>query len=152
MKRYLIISIIFFSVACASKNTLTKHEFADISDHTSGIFLFEENGKVYPHFADEKITYTLAANPSVPFSDFDKISKSENGAGAYIVFKLSADGAVKFEKLTTQYHLQKIAFVIDGLVISTPVIHMPVSGGAVQISGLSKEEADFIFRKVKASK
>jgi preprotein translocase subunit SecD len=152
MNKYLIISLIVLSFGCRAHNALNTHELVNVSDNKSGIFLFEEGGVVYPHFKDSTNTYSLAEKPTIPFSDFKRISKGNHASGSTIKFELNSSGTIKFEKLTTEYQYEKIAFVIDGLVVSTPVIYMTVSGGSVQISGLTENEADFIFQKAKTLK
>lgn len=52
------------------------------------------------------------------------------------------EGSAKFEEATTEYMREAITILVDNRVISSPVVHSPITGGTCVISGsLSIEEA-----------
>ena len=52
-----------------------------------------------------------------------------------VVFQLDRSGARKFGEVTSQYVGRPFAIILDGKVISAPVINEPILGGRAQISG-----------------
>ena len=69
----------------------------------------------------------------------DKISTASAGVTQFgeraVDFKLSDEGARLFAEHTRQHVREQFAIVLDGTVISAPVINEPITGGQGQISG-----------------
>jgi SecD/SecF fusion protein len=75
------------------------------------------------------------------------VSRNQTSGEPEIDFELNAEGAKKFEDITTQYaprdgRYTYLAIVLDGELYSAPRINGPISGGRAQITGqFSIEEA-----------
>ena len=52
-----------------------------------------------------------------------------------VTFKLNDVGAEKFYQLTSKHYGRPLAIILDGVVIQSPRINEPISGGNTQISG-----------------
>ena len=75
-------------------------------------------------------------------------SKSKFGQIS-IEIKFNAEGAKKFERITSKNIGRQLAIVIDGKCYAAPTIRSPISGGHAEISGsFTKEEAEAICRKL----
>jgi preprotein translocase subunit SecD len=57
------------------------------------------------------------------------------GSGPVVNFRFDGEGARKFGAATTEFVGRQMAIVLDGKVLSAPVIREPIVGGAGQISG-----------------
>ncbi|MCD8561989.1 MAG: hypothetical protein LRY20_00655 [Acholeplasmataceae bacterium] len=67
-------------------------------------------------------------------------SYSENGTGVF--FELNNQGADIFSEITTKYKGKALAIVVDGQILSTPVISQIIKNGNCIINGkFSNEEA-----------
>ena len=92
--------------------------------------------KYPPLFGGEQVS---AANPGV-----------DRNNGRAVNFNLKADGASKFSTYTSAHIGDQFAIVLDGTVISAPVIQGAITGGTVQITnesqigGLPRAEVDNI--------
>jgi beta-lactamase regulating signal transducer with metallopeptidase domain len=66
-----------------------------------------------------------------------------------IGIEFTAEGQARFAEVTRTHVGRKIAIVIDGRVISAPVIAEPITGGKAQITGnFSREEAERLARLI----
>ena len=76
----------------------------------------------------------------------DSLKKAEVGTDMYgrpvVSTEFDTTGTRKFAKLTTEHVGERFAIVLDGEVISSPVINEPIPGGRGQISG------NFTFEEV----
>lgn len=143
---FLIITLLFG--ACNTNKTLTKDELALNSGNHCGLYTFEDNQIVLPHFTDSGKTYSLKKQPTLTFKYLKKLKKTHDQEGAVIIMTFNSEGSDKLKKVTAENIHKYLAIVIDGLVISAPRVIMPVKGGTLQISGLTDEEADFILNKM----
>ncbi len=67
---------------------------------------------------------------------------SQDGNGYQIAFRLDSLGARKFGRVTTENLKKPFAIILDGKVLSAPVIQSPILGGSGVITGqFSPEEA-----------
>ena len=53
---------------------------------------------------------------------------------AFVMISLDDEGAQRFEQLTRENVRRRIAIVVDGAVISAPVVQEPIAGGEIRIS------------------
>lgn len=69
----------------------------------------------------------------------------DDGARPNIQFQLHPGGAAKLGRATTQNIGKQFAIVLDGRIVSAPVIHSAITGGSGQITGdFTVEEAERI--------
>ncbi|HRH26225.1 MAG TPA: protein translocase subunit SecD [Candidatus Paceibacterota bacterium] len=66
-----------------------------------------------------------------------------------ISIQFNSEGAELFEKITTEHVGEPVAILLDGEVISSPVVNEPISGGKAVISGqFAIEEARTLVRNL----
>lgn len=76
--------------------------------------------------------------------------KKENGS-VQVELKFSSEGAEKFRNMTRRNIQHAIAIVMDGKVLSAPIVEQEISGGMAVISGnFSIEEAENLVSLLKA--
>jgi preprotein translocase subunit SecD len=88
---------------------------------------------------------TVGAGQTIDFNQYPPLFGGEEVASATVGtdelgrpavnFTLKSDGAAKFAQYTTDNVGNQFAIVLDGTVISAPVIRQPITGGQGQISG-----------------
>lgn len=80
----------------------------------------------------------------------DAIVKTENGS-AQVEIRFNSMGTEKFRKMTLRNLNKAIAIVMDGKVLSAPIVQQEISGGAAVISGnFTVEEAQDLANILKA--
>ena len=57
-----------------------------------------------------------------------------------ILLKFTASGAKRFSQATAEHVMKPIAILVDGNVVSAPVVREKISGGKAQISGSFTED------------
>ncbi|HEY5755713.1 MAG TPA: protein translocase subunit SecD [Steroidobacter sp.] len=87
--------------------------------------------------ADENIDYILQQRPMLQGERLAQASSGlDNTTGRPVVsFRFDDAGAKQFAKITIDNVGRQFAIVLDGKVISAPVIQEPIVGGSGQISG-----------------
>ncbi|PWU08292.1 MAG: hypothetical protein C5B50_29890 [Verrucomicrobia bacterium] len=60
-----------------------------------------------------------------------------------ILFSLNDDGAAKFAKLTREHVKERMAIVLDGELMSAPVINEPIENGSCRITGSFEDKEAF---------
>ena len=66
-----------------------------------------------------------------------KAAADENNQGSWLVaLKLTAEGTKRFDDEAAKHHGDQLAILVNGKVVSAPVIQASKFGGALQISGL----------------
>jgi preprotein translocase subunit SecD len=66
-----------------------------------------------------------------------------------ISITLTKDGAAKMKKVTEEHRDKLLAILVDGKVISAPVIKSAIAEGKVQITGkFTKEEVDKLVKQI----
>jgi preprotein translocase subunit SecD len=95
---------------------------------------------------------TLDLTKYPPLFGGEQVSSANPGAdkngGRAINFNLKPDGSAKFSDYTSKHINEQFAIVLDGTVISAPVIQTAIPGGTVQITnekvigGLPRTEVD----------
>ena len=75
----------------------------------------------------------------------DSKAAAEQNGQAVVTLDFTAEGAQKFATLTTNNVGKQIAILLDGEVLTAPVVNEPITGGKAQISGSkSMEEAEHL--------
>jgi hypothetical protein len=67
-----------------------------------------------------------------------------------IQIKFNSNGAEKFRQLTSKHKGNRLAYVLDNMVIIAPVILEEIKGGSAFIAGVTEEEAHRIADRIRA--
>jgi len=92
-------------------------------------------------------------HPDVLMSDKDVASASPTGTGGNpaIEVVLTESAAAEFAQFTEEHLSQHVAILVEGEVVSVPVIRRPIDGGKVLIVGeFTREETEQIAAKLVA--
>src|SRR5262249_52437713 len=91
-------------------------------------------------------TVFLHAEAIVTNGDIARARAIENGsAGTYsVAVTLSEEGAAKMVRASSSHIDKPIAILVDGAVVSAPVVRSPISKSAVISGDYTKAEADTI--------
>jgi len=69
--------------------------------------------------------------------------------GVFILFEMTDEGSKRFEAATARNIGEQIAIIIDGKIISAPVVHMAIPGPNFQISGhFTRKETDALVEEL----
>jgi protein-export membrane protein SecD len=94
---------------------------------------------------DPPQTYLVEEKSLLGGRDIEKASAEADGDNAIVRLTLKLDGARKLQDITRQNIGRRLAVVLDGDVISAPVIRQPITTGAALLSGsFSLEQAQDI--------
>jgi hypothetical protein len=86
-------------------------------------------------------TYVVRGDAELTRKDLTDAKVVEEGGVASVVVTLTPDGAAKFEKLTKESVMRRLALVIDGLVVSAPIVQGPITGGKLSIAMSAGEKS-----------
>lgn len=92
-------------------------------------------------------TYVLTGAPAITTADIvdARVIETDGDNAPAVSLKLSPDGAQRFASLTREWQGRRLAIVVDGLVMSAPVVMGVIEGGRVSIttgrSSNAREEA-----------
>jgi len=94
----------------------------------------------------------LERNPAITSKDISEVKKGssvvDNRPEIHIL--LTSEGARKFQKLTYDNVGKPIAIVIDGTIVSLPVVQAEIIGGKVSLTlDSSEEEVDSMIKRLK---
>jgi preprotein translocase subunit SecD len=124
--------------------TTAQLTFQPVETSTNDAETAVEYGKeLLPSMADEGLYYILESAPVVTGEDLVKALPSfdQNGRPA-VDFQFNTSGAIRFGDYTAENIGNPFAIVLDGEVISAPVIQSHISGGSGIITGsFSVEES-----------
>lgn len=97
-------------------------------------------------------TIFLATQPVVSTCDVKDAAADRDPTSAqnYVNVTLSALAADKFEKFTAKNVKNRAAFVVDGVVVSAPIIQVRIPGGHMQFEAASWEEAQDLERRLRS--
>lgn len=83
---------------------------------------------------EQGVTYLLG--PAELDSSQVASAEAANESGSWVVqVDLTPAGATAFADLTGRSVGKQIAIVVDGALVSAPIVQAPITGGAVQING-----------------
>ncbi len=93
----------------------------------------------------------LSPNVGISMKEIASIKKQKNELDLYVIdVVLTEAGAKKFKKLTKKNIAKPIAIVLNGKLISAPLVINPIPDGKVQISGnFTEAEIDEIISLAK---
>ena len=75
----------------------------------------------------------------------DSRAQADQGKGALVALEFSEEGAEKFYKMTAMHVGQPIAILLDGQVLTAPMVNEPIKGGRAVITGnRSIEDAEHL--------
>ena len=95
----------------------------------------KENADLEVARGEEDDIYLLGKTYVTGKSLKDAKTSFDNLGRPVVTIEFDAEGAVKFDQATTSNIGRQIAIVLDGKVISAPVVQERISGGNAQISG-----------------
>lgn len=93
---------------------------------------------------DAKLRLAAARITGVDVGSAEAMALEAQGGGTewVVLISLTPEGATKLEELTTGLVGERLAIVVDGVVVSAPMVQEPITGGSVQVSGdLTEAEA-----------
>ncbi|GEN76102.1 SecDF P1 head subdomain-containing protein [Chryseobacterium hagamense] len=93
----------------------------------------------------------LSPNAGISTKEISSVKKHKNELDLYVIdIVLTEAGAKKFKKLTRKNIAKPIAIVLNGKLISAPLVINPIPDGKVQISGnFTEAEIDEIISLAK---
>ena len=87
-------------------------------------------------------------SPQITSRDIERAFVIAVQGGFEVALEFTPEGSTRFTAFTTQCVGSRTAIVVEGILVSSPLISQPISGGAANISGsFSIDEA----RKLAAS-
>ncbi len=88
------------------------------------------------------MSFTMVARAEVEVTEYDSI---------VVLVDLTPAGAALFGKITGGHVDERLAIVVDGVVLSAPVIREPIRGGRLQIDGgFQRAEAEALAARIGA--
>ncbi len=108
----------------------------------------------YDHSTDYQ-HLTLERNPSITSKDIAEIAKGNSivDNSPEISITLTSEGAKKFRKLTYDNIGKPIAIVIEGKIVSLPIVQAEIYGGKVSLRiDSSEEELDSMIERLRGVK
>lgn len=100
-----------------------------------------------PMTASDGATMHVGADVIVANADIESASASADPVSAMpiVTIHLTSDSARRFGEYTSAQNMGYVAIVVDGMLVSAPMIREPILGGQIQISGnLTVEDAERI--------
>jgi hypothetical protein len=83
-------------------------------------------------------------SPQITSRDIERAFVIAVQGGFEVALEFTPEGSTRFTAFTTQCVGSRTAIVVEGILVSSPLISQPISGGAANISGsFSIDEAGF---------
>lgn len=97
----------------------------------TGIYEFDLNGPAHKVIDDDSTTYTLKSKPSIPIERFESLEISEEcyPGEVCVDFTLNKEGTREYAELTKNNLDNQIFYVIDGVVVSDPIVMGVINAG-----------------------
>lgn len=113
----------------------------------------EKDQVVLPLNADGKVAECLVlGRPVVDGDDARSATVGETPAKEpALSVVLGGTGSANLDGFAARNQGQRLAIVADGAVVSAPVLQFTQFAGRVQVTGLSKEKTDDLFRRLNKS-
>lgn len=110
----------------------------------------EKDQLVLPVNADGKVAECLQlARPIIDAQDVRSATVAETPSKEpALTVVLGAVGSANLDGFAQRNQGQRLAIVTEGTLISAPPIYFTTFNGRVQVSGLSKEKTDALFRRL----
>lgn len=100
-------------------------------------------------------TLVLAREVAVSTCDVEEAGVVRNevatpgGEVAHVAIRLSPSASLRFERFTTEHLKQRVAIVVDGKIVSAPVVQAAIPGGHISVDAESMEEAVDLERRLR---
>jgi preprotein translocase subunit SecD len=109
-----------------------------------------DNGLVLPRSAEGKVAECLElGKPIVDADDVRSATVAETpGKEPALSVVLGGVGSANLDGYAKANQGKRLAIVADGAVVSAPVLQFAAFAGRIQVSGLSKEKTDDLFRRL----
>jgi preprotein translocase subunit SecD len=109
-----------------------------------------DKGLVLPRSADGKVAECLElGKPIVDADDVRSATVAETpGKEPALSVVLGGVGSANLDGYAKANQGKRLAIVADGAVVSAPVLQFASFAGRIQVSGLSKEKTDDLFRRL----
>jgi preprotein translocase subunit SecD len=113
---------------------------ADPAGYAVGV---EQNGRLALRHAERDAPAVVFADPIVVNGDIASASPHADVVGnPAIELRLTPSSAEKFSRATTENINRSMAIVLDGVIVTDPVIRTPIASGGVEVTGgFTTEEA-----------
>lgn len=110
----------------------------------------DDNGLVLPRSADGKVAECLElGKPIVDADDVRSATVAETpGKEPALSVVLGGVGSANLDGYAKANQGKRLAIVADGAVVSAPILQFASFAGRIQVSGLSKEKTDDLFRRL----
>jgi preprotein translocase subunit SecD len=110
----------------------------------------KDSGLVLPRSADGKVAECLElGKPIVDAEDIRSATVAETPAKEpALSVVLGGVGSANLDAYAKANQGKRLAIVADGAVVSAPVLQFASFAGRIQVSGLSKEKTDDLFRRL----
>jgi tetratricopeptide (TPR) repeat protein len=95
----------------------------------------DQNDKYFQNFLQGAVFHTVLSNEAIKTA-----AALESQSGYSISFVLTEEAAQLFADYTATHRGEYLGIVLDGVVVSVPVIDQPITGGEGSISGSFTEE------------
>jgi preprotein translocase subunit SecD len=110
----------------------------------------DDDGLVLPHSTDGEVAECLElGKPIVDAEDVRSATVAETpGKEPALSVVLGGVGSANLDGYAKANQGKRLAIVADGAVVSAPVLQFASFAGRIQVSGLSKEKTDDLFRRL----
>ncbi|MFO0619434.1 MAG: hypothetical protein U0414_42990 [Polyangiaceae bacterium] len=88
--------------------------------------------------------YVVVGPSPVTEKDIESAAAILDKGPATVAITFTADAASRLEKFTTDNTYRRIALVVDGFVVSAPMVTAPITGGAVSLTFGAEEATEVI--------
>ena len=108
-----------------------------------------KGGLVLPLTTDGKAECLALGRPIVDAKDVRSATVADTPSGEpALSVVLGGVGSANLDGYAQQNQGQRLAIVADGNIVSAPVVRFTSFAGRVQVTGLSKEKTDDLFRRL----
>lgn len=147
----LVITALTMSLsACYTHQTIViQDKIHHLEAEDYGLFLLSNEGEKYVSYKDKQESYRLKSPPVLSFAHAKLLEYKKADYGKELKINFDKEGTAILEKVTSEHIGEKLAIVLGGKVIATPVVLDAISGGSVAITGLSENEMKAIFKELK---
>ncbi len=97
-------------------------------------------------------TLNVLKTPLLGLSDFKNAKVSTDANGAQLSVELNPTGAKKIHDYTASHIDQRVGIVVDGELVSAPIIKQMISGKNFVISAISDERAHELAKAINSQK
>ena len=138
MIRHMIAGLVLVAVGCGTRGVTIEFRLAQ-TEPGAGLVEF-----VLPGSGE---TYYLHGDAAIGNADVATASVIQHGDRPAVDLLLTQEGAVRFAEFTKANLKRRVGILVDGELVSAPIINAPITGGRAMVIGdFSEEEALRIAR------